>query len=71
MINCTAVQLMIFRMKTNKMADRYLNANSNFVTLIVNKQRWLFQFTMSKKMTACRFYQNALCEHPVRKAGKI
>ena len=27
-INCTAVQLMIFPMKTNKMADRYLNTNS-------------------------------------------
>ena len=25
-------------MKTNRMADRYLNTNSNFVMLIINKQ---------------------------------
>ena len=40
-INCTAVQLMIFRMKTNKMADRYLNTNSNFVMLIINNHAML------------------------------
>ena len=41
-INCTTVQLMIFQIKTNKMADRYLNTNSSFVImLITNKQSWL------------------------------
>ena len=37
-INCIAVQLMIFPMKTKKMADKYLNTNSNFVMLIMSKQ---------------------------------
>ena len=37
-IRCTAVQLMIFPMKTNKMADRYLNTNPNFVMVVINKQ---------------------------------
>ena len=41
-INCTAVQLMIFPMKKkNKMADRYLNTNSNFFMLIIDNHAML------------------------------